>query len=195
MEVGVGLVPAGGGTKELYLRNTEHLFEVQKGGLYPKQIELMPFLARAFETIAMAKVATSGPEAVKLGYLRSTDKMTVNRDYLIEDAKRTVMSMNMEGYRPPRPVEAVRVAGEDSFAMIKIGLWTMHKAGYITEHDVIVSEKVGYVLCGGRVQADSRVSEQYLLDLEREAFLSLCGHPKSQARIQHMLQTGRPLRN
>jgi 3-hydroxyacyl-CoA dehydrogenase len=155
----------------------------------------MPFLARAFETIAMAKVATSGPEAVRLGYLRATDKMTVNRDYLIEDAKRTVMSMNMEGYRPPRPVEDIRVAGEDSLAMIKIGLWTMQKAGYITEHDIAVSEKLGHVLCGGPVQADTRVSEQYLLDLEREAFLSLCGHPKTQARIQHMLQTGKPLRN
>ncbi len=97
VEGGVGLIPAGGGTKELLLRNTEHLFEVQKEGLYPKQIELMPFIARAFEAIAMAKVSTSGPEAVKLGYLRPTDKMTVNRDFLIEDAKKTVLAMNMEG--------------------------------------------------------------------------------------------------
>jgi len=195
VEVGVGLIPAGGGTKELLLRNTEHLFEVQKGGLYPKQIELMPFVARAFETIAMAKVATSGPEAVKLGYLRPTDKMTVNRDYLIEDAKNTVLAMNMEGYQPPQPREDIRVAGENTLAMIKLGLWTMHESGYITEHDVTVSTKVGYVLCGGNVLADTTVSEQYLLDLEREAFVSLCGDPKTQARIQHMLSTGKPLRN
>jgi 3-hydroxyacyl-CoA dehydrogenase len=195
VEAGVGLIPAGGGTKEMLIRNTEHLFEVQRGGLYPKQIELMPFVARAFETIAMAKVSTSGPEAIKLGYLRPTDKMTVNRDYLIEDAKKTVLAMNMEGYTAPRPLEEIRVAGENTFAMMKLGLWTMRESGYITEHDVTVSEKVGYVLCGGNVLADTKVCEQYLLDLEREAFLSLCGHPMTQARIQHMLNTGKPLRN
>lgn len=195
VEVGVGLIPAGGGTKELLIRNTEHLFEVPRGGLYPKQIELMPYIARAFETIAMAKVATSGPEAIKLGYLRPADKMTVNRDYLIEDAKKTVLAMNLEGYSPPRPKKEIRVAGENNFAMMKLGLWTMHTSGYITDHDVTVSEKVGYVLCGGNVLADTLVSEQYLLDLEREAFLSLCGHPMTQARIQHMLNTGKPLRN
>ncbi len=195
VEVGVGLIPAGGGTKELLIRNTEHLFEVQKGGLYPKQIELMPFVARAFETIAMAKVATSGPEAVKLGYLRPTDKMTVNRDYLMEDAKKTVLAMNMEGYITPRPLKEIRVAGENTFAMVKLGLWSMHESGFITKHDVTVSTKVGYVLCGGNVLADTKVSEQYILDLEREAFVSLCGDPKTQARIQHMLSTGKPLRN
>ncbi len=195
VEGGVGLIPAGGGTKELLLRNTEHLFEVQKEGLYPKQIELMPFIARAFETIAMAKVSTSGPEAVKLGYLRPTDKMTVNRDFLIEDAKKTVLAMNMEGYMPPRPLEEIRVAGEDTFAMIRLALWTLHEQGYATDHDVTVATKVGYVLSGGNVLKDTKVSEQYLLDLEREAFLSLCGDPKTQARIQHMMSTGKPLRN
>jgi 3-hydroxyacyl-CoA dehydrogenase len=195
VETGVGLIPAGGGCKELLIRNTEHLFEVQKGGIYPKQIELMPFVARVFETIAMSKVATSGPEAVKMGYLRPTDQMTVNRDYLIEDAKKTVMAMNMEGYTPPRPRNEIRVAGVDTLAMLKLALWTMHESGYITDHDVTVSQKLGYVLCGGNVLADTKVSEQYLLDLEREAFLSLCGDPKTQARIQHMLTTGKPLRN
>ncbi len=195
VEVGVGLIPAGGGTKELLVRNTEHLFEVQKGGIYPRQIELMPFVARAFETIALAKVATSGPEAVQLGYLRATDKMTVNRDFLIGDAKKTVLAMNLEGYRPPRPPAEIRVAGEGTYAMIKLALWTLHEQGYATEHDVTVSSKVGHVLCGGHVLADTKVSEQYLLDLEREAFVSLCGDPKTQARIQHMLATGKPLRN
>jgi 3-hydroxyacyl-CoA dehydrogenase len=195
VEVGVGLIPGGGGTKEMLVRNTEHLFEVQPGGVYPKQIELVPFVARAFETIALAKVATSGPEAVKLGYLRPTDKMTVNRDFLIEDAKKTVLAMNMEGYAPPKPLQEIRVPGENAFALIKMAIWTMHQQGYATDHDVTVSEKVAYVLCGGRVQADTKVSEQYLLDLEREAFVSLCGDPKTQARIQHMLNTGKPLRN
>lgn len=195
VEAGVGLVPAGGGTKEMFIRNTEHLFEVQRGGLYPKQIELMPFIARAFETIAMAKVATSGPEAVKIGYLKPTDKMTVNRDYQIQDAKDTVLAMNMEGYTAPRPRDDLRVPGENTFAMIKLGLWTMHEQNFITDHDVTVSEKIGYILCGGAVQEYTVVTEQYLLDLEREAFLSLLGDPKTQARIQHMLTTGKPLRN
>jgi 3-hydroxyacyl-CoA dehydrogenase len=195
VEVGVGLVPAGGGTKELLIRNTEHLFEVQPGGVYPKQIELMPFVARTFETIALAKVSTSGPEAVKLGYLRSHDKMTVNRDFLIENAKKTVLSMNMEGYQPPGPDVEIRVGGRDTLAVLKMAVWTLHEQGYATDHDVTVSEKVAYVVSGGEVLADTRVSEQYLLDLEREAFVSLCGDPKTQARIQHMLTTGKPLRN
>jgi 3-hydroxyacyl-CoA dehydrogenase len=195
VEVGVGLIPAGGGCKELLVRNTEQLFEVQKGGIYQKQIELMPFVARAFETIALAKVATSGPEAVKVGYLRPTDRMTVNRDYLIQDAKNTVLAMNMEGYTPPRPLDEIRVPGENTLAMIKLAIWTLHEQGYVTDHDVTVSTKVAHVLCGGNVLADTMVSEKYLLELEREAFLSLCGDPNTHARIQHMLNTGKPLRN
>ncbi len=195
VEVGVGVIPAGGGTKELLIRNTESLFEVPKGGIYPKQIELMPFVVRAFETIALARVSTSGPEAIKLGYLKPTDKMTVNRDYLIEDAKKTVLAMNMEGYRSKSPLQAIRVAGANTLSMIKFALWTMYQSGQITEHDITVSTKVAHVLCGGNVFSDTTVSEQYLLDLEREAFLSLCGEPKTQARMQHMLTTGKPLRN
>jgi 3-hydroxyacyl-CoA dehydrogenase len=195
VEVGVGVIPAGGGSKELLLRNTEHLFEVQPGGVYPKQIELMPYVARAFETIALAKVSTSGPEAVKLGYLRPQDKMTVNRDLLIEDAKKTVLAMNLEGYQPPRPDMEIRVGGKDTLAVLKMAVWTLHEQGYATDHDVTVSEKVAHVLSGGQVLPDTRVSEQYLLDLEREAFVSLCGDPKTQARMEHMLTTGKPLRN
>ncbi len=195
VEVGIGVIPAWGGCKELLIRNTEHLFEVQRGGVYPKQIEFMPFVARAFETIAMAKVSTSGPEAIKLGYLRPTDKLTVNRDYLIEDAKKTVLAINLEGYTPPKPLEEIRVAGENTFAMMKLALWTMHEQGFALDHDVTVGTKVAYVLCGGNVLENTKVSEQYLLDLEREAFLSLCGEPKTQARIQHTLTTGKPLRN
>jgi 3-hydroxyacyl-CoA dehydrogenase len=195
VEVGVGVIPAGGGSKELLLRNTEHLFEVQPGGVYPKQIELMPYVARAFETIALAKVSISGPEAVKLGYLRPQDKMTVNRDLLIEDAKKTVLAMNLEGYQPPRPDLEIRVGGKDTLAVLKMAVWTLHEQGYATDHDVTVSEKVAHVLSGGQVLPDTKVSEQYLLDLEREAFVSLCGDPKTQDRMQHMLTTGKPLRN
>ena len=195
VEVGVGVIPAGGGCKELILRNTEHLFDVPRGGVYPKQIELMPFVARTFETIAMAKVATSGPEAVKLGYLRPTDRMTVNRDYLIEDAKKTVLATNMEGYMAPRPRDDLRAAGENTLAMMNLAVWTMHESGWITDHDVTVANKVAHVLCGGKVLENTRVTEQYFLDLEREAFLGLCGDPKTQARMLHMLKTGKPLRN
>jgi len=195
VEVGVGLIPAGGGCKEMLLRNTEHLFEVRKGGIYPKQIDLLPFAARAFEHIALATVATSGPEAKKLGFLRKDDHITIHRDYLIHDAKQTVLALNMRGYKPPRPKQEIRVLGADGIAVFNYALYTMHKAGHITDHDLTVSKKVAWVLCGGDVLADTLVTEQYLLDLEREAFVSLCGDPKTQARIRHMLQTGKPLRN
>ena len=195
VEVGVGLIPAGGGCKEMLLRNTEHLFEVRKGGIYPKQIDLLPFAARAFEHIALATVATSGPEAKKLGFLGKDDHITIHRDYLIHDAKQTVLALNMQDYKPPRPKEEIRVLGADGVAVFNYALYTMHKAGHITDHDLTVSKKVAWVLCGGDVLADTLVTEQYLLDLEREAFVSLCGDPKTQARIRHMLQTGKPLRN
>ncbi len=101
----------------------------------------MPYVARAFETVALAKVATSGPEAIKMGYLRSTDKMTVNRDFLIEDAKKTVLAIHQEGYVPLRPLDEIRVAGENSLALIKMAVWTLRQQGYATEHDVTVATK------------------------------------------------------
>jgi 3-hydroxyacyl-CoA dehydrogenase len=103
--------------------------------------------------------------------------------------------MNQEGYVPPRPLDEIRVAGENSLALIKMAVWTLRQQGYATDHDVTVATKVAHVLCGGPVLADTKVSEQYLLDLEREAFLSLAGDPKTQARMQHTLTTGKPLRN
>ncbi len=194
VEVGVGVIPAGGGCKEMLLRNTENLFTVQKGGLYPKQIELTPFVARVFETIAMAKVATSAKEAQAMGFFRKTDQVTINRDYLIHDAKNMVLAMNLEGYTPPRPGK-VRVMGVDGRAVIEYAYYTMHKAGYITDYDQVVSNKLAWVLTGGEVLPDTVVDEQYLLDLEREAFLALCGDHRTQARMAHMLKTGKPLRN
>ena len=195
VEAGVGLIPAGGGTKELLIRNTEHLFEVPAGGIYQKQIEMLPFIAKAFETIALARTSTSGPEAVKFGYLRKTDRMTVNRDFLLSDAKKMVIAMNMEGYNAPGPMNNIRVPGRDTLAMLKLAVWAMHEQGYATDYDVTVAEKAAYVLCGGDLFADTKVSEQYLLDLERESFLSLCGNQKTQERMHHMLTTGKALRN
>jgi len=194
VEVGVGVIPAGGGCKEMLLRNTEGLFPVAKGGLYPKQIELTPFVARAFETIALAKVATSAKEAQAMGFFRPTDKVTINRDYLIHDAKQTVLAMALEGYQPPRP-KKIRVMGVDGRAVIEYALYTMHKAGYITDYDQVVANKLAWVLTGGEVLPETEVSEGYLLDLEREAFVSLCGDHRTQARMAHMLKTGKPLRN
>ncbi|MFZ5587809.1 MAG: 3-hydroxyacyl-CoA dehydrogenase/enoyl-CoA hydratase family protein [Thermodesulfobacteriota bacterium] len=196
VEVGVGVIPAGGGTKELLIRNTvERVFEVPKGGLYPKQINLMPFLARCFETIAMAKVATSAKEAIKMGILRPSDKVCYNADYRIKMAKDNVLAMLQAGYEAPRPLTKIRVMGRDVMGVFKYALYNMHKAGFITPHDITVAGKVAHVLTGGDVLPDTEVSEQYILDLEREAFLSLCGTKETQARMAHMLKTGKPLRN
>ena len=183
------------GCKELLLRNMEGLFEVGKGGVYNRQIEQKPFVARAFENIAMARVATSAREAQKLGILRPSDKITVNRDFLIDDAKKTVLAMNLEGYEPARPKDDIRVMGRDGLAVLEQALYVMHKSGYISEYDRAVAGKVAYIFCGGDVFADTLVSEDYILELEREAFVSLCGNEKTLARIEHMLNTGKPLRN
>lgn len=195
VEVGVGVVPAGGGCKEMLLRNMTGIFDVAKGGIYPRQIELKPYVARAFETIAMAKVSTSAREAQSMGLMRSIDKITINRDHLIHDAKQTVLAMVMEGYAPPRPRDDIRVMGRDGVAVFDYSMYVMQKSGFISEYDRIVSGKVAYVLCGGDVLPDTRVSEDYILELEREAFVSLCGDPRTQARLEHMLTTGKALRN
>jgi 3-hydroxyacyl-CoA dehydrogenase len=114
---------------------------------------------------------------------------------LINDAKKTVLAMNLEGYAPPRPADNIRVMGRDGLAVFKHALYVMNKSAFISEYDRIVAGHVAHVLCGGDVQPDTIVNEQYLLDLEREAFITLCGNEKTQARIEHMLNTGKPLRN
>ena len=196
VEVGVGVLPAGGGCKELLLRNTyERVFTVQRGGIYPKQINLLPFVARAFETIAMAKVATSAKEAIKLGIWRDSDRVSMNGDHRIKIAKDTVLGMLGAGYQPKRPASKVRVMGRDAMGVFKYAVYNLAKAGLATPHDVTVATKVAEVLTGGNVLPDTEVSEQYLLDLEREAFLWLCGTRETQARMAHMLKTGKPLRN
>ncbi len=156
--------------------------------------DLFPFVRRAFETVAMAKVSTSGKEAQKLGYTRSTDEITVNRDYLLHDAKRTVLDLVKGNYRPPRP-KKIRVLGEKGFALFQVGLFYMKEGGYISAYDEHVAKKLAYVFSGGNLPDGTEVTEQYILNLEREGFMSLCGEPKTQERIQHMLKTGKPLRN
>ncbi len=174
VEVGVGLIPGAGGTKEMIVR----LQDARK----------------AFELIGMAKVSSSAEEARELGFLTKADRISMNPDLLIEDAKELALSL-VKDYQPGVPRTDVKVGGESAFAMLKLGAWTMRQGGYISDYDVVVAEKLATVLSGGRLTGEQLVSEQYLLDLEREAFLSLCGNPKTQERMQFMLKTGKPLRN
>ncbi|GMA62275.1 hypothetical protein GCM10025859_27150 [Alicyclobacillus fastidiosus] len=187
VEVGVGLIPGGGGTKEMLLRALEHV---------PAGVDIRPddYIRRAFETIAMAKVSTSAKDAKRLGYLRQSDGISVNRDYQLYDAKQVALSLARTGY-VPRQSKAVKVVGRDGAAMLKSGVYGMLQGGFISEHDAKIANQLIRVLTGGDVVRGTEVTEEYLLDLEREAFLSLMGEPKSQQRMQYMLTNGKPLRN
>jgi 3-hydroxyacyl-CoA dehydrogenase len=187
VETGVGLIPAGGGTKEMLIRFLER---VPAGS----NMDIQPLVNQVFETIAMAKVSTSGEDAKKLGYLRPSDGISVNQDFLIYDAKQKVLELARAGYRPPVP-KKIKVVGEPGYAVMKLAAYSMKMSGYISEHDEKIASKLAFVLAGGNLPAGTEVTEQYLLDLEREAFISLAGEPKSQARMQHMLAKGKPLRN
>jgi 3-hydroxyacyl-CoA dehydrogenase len=189
VEVGVGLIPAGGGTKEMLVRALDSI----PPGV--SEADPFPFVKRAFETIAMAKVATSAEEARAHGFLREEDSVSMNADRLIADAKQEVLALAATGYTPPRPREDVLALGLPALATIKLGIHQMKRGGFISEHDALIGEKLARILTGGDLNHPTRVSEQYLLDLEREAFLSLCGQRRTQERIAHMLKTGKPLRN
>jgi 3-hydroxyacyl-CoA dehydrogenase len=186
VEVGVGLIPAGGGCKEMALRAS--------GNAGHPEADLQPYVNRAFETIGMAKVSTSAHDAKKLGLLRPGDHIVVNEDHRIYEAKRAVLRMAEEGYEPARE-ERVRVVGAPGKAVLRLAAYQLRQAGHITDHDLLIANKLAHVLAGGDVPADSLVTERYLLDLERESFLSLCGEPKTQQRMRHMLTTGKALRN
>jgi 3-hydroxyacyl-CoA dehydrogenase len=186
VEVGVGLIPGGGGVKEMVLRAVE--------GALPDE-DLFPRIKKVSETIAMARVSRSAIEARDLGFLRETDPVTMNRDRLIEDAKQTALAMVREGYIQPHPRTDIPVLGEPALSTIKLGIHMMVRGGFISEYDAKVATRLASVITGGDLTRKTLVSEQYLLDLEREAFVSLCGERKTQERIQHMLKTGKPLRN
>lgn len=188
VEVGVGLLPGGGGNKEVLIRMMEGIPQ----GV--QNVDIVPYVAKAMELIAMAKVSTSAREAQKLGLFRKTDGVSANGDHLLHDAKQAVLGITQMGFEPLEPKKIV-VAGETGYAACKVFVKTLNWGGYATEHDVKIAEKIGYVLCGGLVPYKSMVTEQYLLDLEREAFLSLVGEPKSQERMQYLLMNNRPLRN
>jgi len=186
VEVGAGVVPAGGGCKELYLRNLER---------WTPGSNLLPVLQQTFEAIGMAKVATSAVEARGLGFLRDSDRITMNPHRLISDAKQTVLSMVREGWRAGTPRTDITVMGRGGKAALEVVLFNMQGGQYISEHDRLIGQKLGHILCGGDLTGTQTVTEQYLLDLEREAFLSLLGERKTLERIQSLLTTGKPLRN
>ena len=186
VEMGVGVIPGGGGTKEMAKRASDAYFS--------GDIQL-PTLKERYLNIGMAKVATSAQEAIELDLLlKNRDKVTVGFNNLITDAKEATLNLANKGYTKPTP-EKVKALGKQALGMFMVGAHSMHSAGYITEHEKLMSEKLAYVICGGDLSAPTLVSEQYLLDLEREAFLSLCGERKTLERIEHMLKKGKPLRN
>jgi 3-hydroxyacyl-CoA dehydrogenase len=195
VEAGVGLIPAGGGSKEMLLRAAERA----AGG---EELDLYHAMKPVFENIALARVSTSAEEARSLGYLRPADLVSMNGERLVADAKQTALALLHAGWRPahPSPAEGaartqVRVLGENFLAAAKLAIHMMLRGGYASDYDAHVARKLAWVLAGGDVTAPQFVSEQYVLDLEREAFVSLCGERQTQQRIAHTLKTGKPLRN
>jgi 3-hydroxyacyl-CoA dehydrogenase len=185
VEVGVGLIPAGGGTKEMLARAME---SVAPGA------DPLPAVQRVFETIGFARVSTSGPDARRIGYLRDADSISMNRDHLLEDAKGLALE-RVPDYVRQQPRTAIRVGGAGVLATLKLGIHLAWRGGRISDHDALIGRKLGWILSGGDAPHAATLTEQQVLDLEREAFLSLCGERKTQERIAHTLKTGKPLRN
>jgi len=186
VEVGVGLIPAGGGTKEMTARAAEGASLTS-----PLLMRIQP----SFETIAMGKVATSAGDARRMKFLRSVDRVSMNRERVLADAKELALVLAREGYQRPAPRTQIAVGGDTVLSALKLGVHLMWRGGYISDHDKLIGEKLAYIMAGGALPHPVFVTEQYLLDLEREVFLSLCGERKTQERIQAMLKTGKPLRN
>jgi len=194
VEVGVGLLPGGGGCKEMLLRALDSAGAIRPGGR-GESVEMMEAMKKAFETIAMAKVSTSAHEARGLGFLNGSDRISMNRDRVLSDAKARALELLRAGYEPPQMRMDIPAPGENVLAMLKLGMHLMRQGEYISDHEVKIGTKVAEALCGGNVTPGTPVSEQYILDLEREGFKSLCGEKKTQERIQFTLKTGKTLRN
>ncbi len=188
VEVGVGLIPAGGGTMELLARNVEE-FSSDPGA------DRIPGVKRAFQAIGMAKVSSSADEALEMRILRASDRIEMDGDRVLFRAKKRVLGLAETGYQAPPPRTDIPVEGASGLAVLQVGLHLMKSAGYISEYDAVLGRKLSYVLCGGDLNHSTTVGEDYLLDLEREAFVSLCGEEKTRQRIEAMLKTGKPLRN
>lgn len=192
VEAGVGLIPAGGGTKEMALRSAEMLPAMSTG--LPNKPDLISYVERAFEVIATARASTSAAEARHLGYLRPTDRIVMSANYLLHEAKEVVLQLDREGYVAPQSAQ-VQVTGPSGRAVLELIAYTLKNSGYASDYDVYLAGKLAYVITGGNLPGGALVPEQYLLDLEREAFLHLCGQQKTQERMMYMLQNGKPLRN
>jgi 3-hydroxyacyl-CoA dehydrogenase len=198
VEVGVGLLPGGGGCKEMLLRAVDGAVAAHgrsSGEALAGSIEMLESMKRAFETIATAKVATSAHEARALGFLNDSDRITMNRGRVLSNAKARALELVRAGYEPPVPRTDIPAPGENLLATLKMGVHLMRQGDYITDYEVKLGAKISEVLCGGNVTPGTAVSEQYILDLEREGFKSLCGERKTQERIQYTLKTGKTLRN
>jgi len=198
VEVGVGLLPGGGGCKEMLLRAVESAASSRgkvSGEALAGSVEMMEAMKQAFETIATAKVATSAHEARGLGFLSDSDRITMNRERLLSDAKARAIELARAGYEPPVLRTDIPAPGENLLAALKMGVHLMRQGDFITDYEVKLGGKIAEVLCGGNVTSGTPVSEQYILDLEREGFKSLCGEKKTQERIQFTLKTGKTLRN
>jgi 3-hydroxyacyl-CoA dehydrogenase len=187
VELGAGVIPAGAGTKEIMRR-------IINPAMKTENAEVLPFLQRAFLQIGQARVSTSAEEARQMGILGPADRVVLNRGHLLTEAKKEVLHMVATGYAPPPP-EKIYAAGRDMLGALQVGAFMFQAGGYITEYDQHIARKLAHILTGGGLSKPQWVSEQYILDLEREAFLSLCGEQKTQARMWSLLQTGKPLRN
>ena len=187
VEVGVGLVPAGGGLMELVRR-------VLDPSMGLKESDPLPAAGKILETVAMAKVSTSAAEAAENGFLVATDRIVMNRDLLLAEARQEILSMVTDGYLPavPKPLYA---GGRDLFAALSMVPWSMQQAGWASEHDAMLARRIAFILCGGDASAPSHMDEEHFLELERDAFVDLVQTEKTQARMKHMLETGKPLRN
>ena len=199
VEVGVGLLPGGGGCKEMLLRAVDGAAAVRSGRIsgdaLARSVDMLEAMKRAFELIATGKVVTSAHEARSLGFLDESDRITMNRERILSDAKARVLELVRAGYEPPVPRTDIPAPGENLLATLKMGVHLMRQGGFITDYEVKLGAKIAEVLCGGNVTPGTPVSEQYILDLEREGFKSLCGEKKTQERIQYTLKTGKTLRN
>jgi len=187
VEVGAGIIPAGSGTKELLRR-------ILNPPMRTKDVQPLPFLQRIFEQIGFGKVATSAEEGRDMALLSPADRIVMNRDFLISEAKKELLHMVSGGYQAPLP-EKIYAAGRDALSAMKVGVWMLREGEYITEHEMLIARKLAHVMTGGNISAPAWVDEQYILDLECEAFLSLCGEEKTQQRMWNLLQTGKVLRN
>jgi len=198
VEVGVGLLPGGGGCKEMLLRAVDSAASIRPdvpSNVRGESVELLEAMKKVFETIATAKVATSAHEARGFGFLSNSDRITMNRERVLSDAKARALELVRAGYEPPVMRTDIPAPGENILATLKLGVHLMRQSEYISDHEQKLGTKIAEVLCGGNITPGTPVSEQYLLDLERDAFKSLCGEKKTQERIQFTLKTGKPLRN